>query len=112
MRHFLVHTTVTPPQLDDDAMDALREQEIARAQELQRAGVLVVLWRESGRLASFGLWRGRDEGEVRDHLDTLPFRRYMSVELTEVERHPNALQPFPFDDACPAPSIQDPRAGR
>lgn len=97
MRHFLVHTVVTLPEADASEIAALREKEVGRAHELQREGALVALWRESGRLASFGVWRGKDEDDVRAQLATLPFRRYMTVTITEVERHPNALHAFPFD---------------
>lgn len=96
MRHFLVHTVVTLPEGETVEIAALREQEISRSHDLQRAGVLITLWRESGRLASFGLWRGEDEDDVRARIDTLPFRRHMSVSVREVEAHPNALHAFPF----------------
>ena len=96
MRYFLVHTVVTLPAHKADEIAPLRAEEVARAHDLQREGTLVALWREAGRLASFGVWRGSDEEDVRAQLATLPMRGYMNVTITELESHPNALHAFPF----------------
>jgi muconolactone D-isomerase len=99
VRHFLVHTVATLPEGDDPELEALRRAEMARAHELQSDGTLVALWREAGRLASFGIWRGRDAEEVRALVASLPLHRYMAVTVTELHRHPNALASFPFGEA-------------
>lgn len=98
MRHFLVHTVVTLPEGDDPNLAALRCKEVERSHKLQRDGTLVALWREAGRLAAFGIWRGVDHEGVRAQIASLPLHRYMSVTITELHHHPNALDSFPFDD--------------
>ena len=99
MRHFLVHTVAALPEGDHPELEALRRGEVERAHELQRDGTVVALWREAGRLASFGIWRGVDAGDVRAQISSLPLHRYMTVTITELHRHPNSLDPFPFGEA-------------
>jgi muconolactone D-isomerase len=94
----LVHTVATLPEGDDPELAALRRAEVERAHELQSDGTLVALWREAGRLASFGIWRGTDVEHVRALVASLPLHRYMTVSITELHRHPNAISAFPFDD--------------
>ncbi|MBX9718203.1 MAG: muconolactone Delta-isomerase family protein [Microbacteriaceae bacterium] len=98
MRHFLVHTTVALPDHDDPELAALRIAEVERAHQLQQDGVIVALWREAGRLASYGIWRGGSAEEVRAHIASLPMHRYMTLSITELHRHPNAVSAFPFAD--------------
>lgn len=97
MRHFLVHTVATLPEGEDPDLEALRRAEVERAHELQLDGTLVALWREAGRLASWGIWRGDDADHVSTLVASLPLHRYMTVSVTELHRHPNAIDPFPFD---------------
>ncbi len=92
-----MHTVATLPDVDDPELAALRRAEVERAHELQSDGTLVALWREAGRLASFGIWRGSDAEHVRSLVASLPLHRYMTVSITELHRHPNALMAFPFD---------------
>lgn len=87
------------PENEDAGLAELRSAEVERAGVLQRDGTLVALWREAGRLASFGMWRGEDVEAVRSAVASLPMHRYMTVTITELHRHPNAIDPFPFEDA-------------
>ncbi len=96
MAFFLVHLVVTPPKWDGVTLQALREKEKAVAIELQEEGALVALWREAGRLASYSVWMADTLDGVRSHLERLPFYPHMEVELTEIVKHPNAIDPFPF----------------
>lgn len=95
MRHFLVHTIADLPEGED--LTELREAEVRRSHELQRDGILVALWREVGRLASFGIWRGVDEDDVTAQVASLPLRRFMTVTIAEITEHPISLRPFAFD---------------
>ena len=97
VRHFLVHTVVTLPDGDDAGLAALRRDEVKRAHELQREVTLVALWREAGRLASYGIWRADDLDDSRARVASLPMHRYMTVTISELHQHPNALDPFPFE---------------
>lgn len=98
MPHFLVHTIVSLPESDDAELAELRQAEVVRAHQLQRDGTLVALWREVGRVASYGIWRGNDVDDVRSQVASLPMHAYMTVTIAEVQQHPNALVPFPFGD--------------
>ena len=90
-----MHTVAELPEGED--LTALREAEVRRSHELQRAGILVALWREAGRLASFGIWRGEDEDDVTAQVGSLPLRRYMTMTIAEITEHPISLRPFAFD---------------
>lgn len=93
-----MHTIASLPSVETPELDALRGAEVNLARELQREGTLVALWRESGRLASFGIWRGSDADDVHSQVATLPLFHYMTVTVTEIERHPNAHGSFPFNE--------------
>lgn len=87
---FLVHVIVETP----DAMSAadvarLRAAESARAAELAAAGVLLRLWRVPDRWANWGLWAAADEKALRDALDALPLRAYMTIQVHPLAEHPN-----------------------
>ena len=102
MPYFLVHTVVTIPEGESDReLVWLRAAEVSRAQELQDTGILAALWREAGRLASYGLWHVSDATQLRQLVATLPMYRYMTVELIELEPHPNAVGTFPFPKVRP-----------
>jgi muconolactone delta-isomerase len=87
---FLVHVDIeTPPELGDAQVDALRVAESARAAELANSGHLLRLWRVPGRWANWGLWDAVNEVALLELLDSLPLRRYMSVEVHPLMEHPN-----------------------
>jgi muconolactone D-isomerase len=94
----MVRTIVTLPTDETSELAQLREAERARADALQREGTLVVIWRDAEQLASFGIWRGEDKERVRSEIVGLPMYRYMDVTITEIERHPNAIDSYPFGD--------------
>lgn len=100
MPFFLVHTVVTLPSTElHPELERRRQEEVVRAHELQESGDLVALWRESGRLASFGIWSAAGRAELDALLASLPMRRHMQVEVTAIEPHPNAVRAFPFEGA-------------
>jgi muconolactone delta-isomerase len=96
MAFFLVHTAVTPPDWNQGELDALQDKERLVADELQQNGVLVALWRETGQLAAYGIWHGHDRQAVEASVALLPFRGFMTVEITELSNHPYAVNSFPF----------------
>ena len=93
-RNFLVHTVVPQPE-ELRGLDNLKIRERSRAHDLQRIGTLRFLWREKGRLASFGLWTAESEELVWRDLMSLPAFPFMEASVSEIEPHPNALHQFP-----------------
>jgi muconolactone D-isomerase len=67
----------------------LLEAEGVRARELAAAGILVRLWRVSGRRANVGIWRAASTGELHDALSSLPLFPYLDIRVTPITRHPN-----------------------
>jgi muconolactone D-isomerase len=96
MAFFLVHTVVTPPDWSESELDALRDKERVVAQGLQQDGAILALWRETGQLAAYGIWQGDTREAVEASVGLLPFRRFMSVKIVELSRHPYAVGSFPF----------------
>ena len=96
MPYFLVHAVTCLPHTEESELQTLRIAEAEQADELQRAGALVALWREAGRLAAYGIWCGDDEDNVRALVATLPLYQYMTISVAELHPHPNARHPFPF----------------
>ncbi|MFG2512510.1 muconolactone Delta-isomerase family protein [Streptomyces sp. NPDC048584] len=91
MDEFLVVLTTTVPEGTDPAeVDRRRAAESARAGELARSGHLVRLWRPVGERHSIGLWRAKDEADLRENvIGSLPLWPWMTADVTAVQPHPN-----------------------
>ncbi len=63
--------------------------EAARARELASAGILVRLWRVTGRRANVGIWRAASTAALHDALASLPLFPYLDIQVTPHARHPN-----------------------
>lgn len=63
--------------------------EAARARELASAGILVRLWRVTGRRANVGIWRAASTAALHDALASLPLFPYLDIQVTPLARHPN-----------------------
>ncbi len=63
--------------------------EAARAGELAAAGILVRLWRVTGRRANVGIWRAPTTAALHDALASLPLFPYLDIEVIPLARHPN-----------------------
>lgn len=91
----LYHVTmdVAPPRdMDPAAFDALKAQEKARAQELQRAGKWPHLWRVAGRYANVSIFDVESHDELHDLLSTLPLFPFMTIAVTPLARHPSSIR--------------------
>lgn len=86
---FLVSIEIDTGDLPDDQRELLRARESRRAAELAAEGHLRALWRVSGRWANRGLWRAESEAHLRDLLDSLPLRPYMTLVIEPIEEHPS-----------------------
>ncbi len=87
-----VRMDVHPPRdLDPAAFEALKAAERARAQELQRAGTWLHLWRIAGEYANISIFDVADHDALHAILSGLPLFPFMSVAVTPLARHPSAI---------------------
>jgi muconolactone D-isomerase len=80
-----------PHDVDPSRADTLKADEKARAQELQRAGKWVHLWRVAGRYANVSVFEVTDHDELHIILSSLPLFPFMDVIVTPLARHPSAI---------------------
>jgi muconolactone D-isomerase len=80
-----------PYDVDPSHADTLKADEKARAQELQRAGKWVHLWRVAGRYANVSVFDVTDHDELHTILSSLPLFPFMDITVTPLARHPSAI---------------------
>src|SRR5271156_1267018 len=91
---FHVYIDVRIPQdVDPEKIKRLSEQEHARAQQLQRQGKWLHLWRVAGKYANISVFEVESPSELHEILSSLPLYPFMEVDVTALFRHPGALQP-------------------
>lgn len=89
---FMVRMDVhVPHHLPAAEFDALKATEKARAEDLQRAGKWVHLWRIAGQYANVSVFDVTDAGELHDIMTSLPLFPFMTTEVTALCRHPSAI---------------------
>ena len=87
-----VRMDVHPPfDLDPAEFDRLKAEEKARAQELQRAGAWVHLWRIAGQYSNISVFDVADHDALHAILSTLPLFPFMQIEVLPLARHPSAI---------------------
>lgn len=82
-----------PYDLDSSKANTLKAEEKTRAQELQRAGNWVHLWRVAGRYANVSVFDVSNPQELHDILSTLPLFPFMDISVTPLCRHPSSIHP-------------------
>lgn len=88
-----VRMDVHPPQGGDPAeFERLKAAEKARAQELQRSGKWVHLWRVAGMYANVSVFDVADHDELHAILSGLPLFPFMEVTVTPLARHPSSIE--------------------
>jgi muconolactone D-isomerase len=99
--HYLVELeTRLPPDMPAAEREALLAREAQRGARLRDDGVIVGIWRLSGRRANIGSWDAPDAGALHDALTSLPAWPWMTVTVTALAAHPLMPDtPFP---AAPA----------
>lgn len=80
-----------PYDLDPDHVAKLKADEKARAQDLQRQGKWVHLWRVAGRYANISVFDVESHDALHDILSTLPLFPFMTMRVTPLARHPSAV---------------------
>lgn len=84
--------TNVPDGTSDAIVSDTRSREALRAAKLAEQGHLLRLWRppvEPGEWRTLGLWRAGSETELKGILATLPLHKWMTVEITPLNPHPN-----------------------
>jgi muconolactone D-isomerase len=71
--------------------DALKDEEKARAQDLQRQGKWRHLWRVAGHYSNVSIFDVGDHDELHDVLSTLPLFPFMTIQVTPLADHPSAV---------------------
>lgn len=90
---FHVEMTVKlPPDMPRDEADALKSREKALAQQLQRDGKWLHLWRVAGRYANVSIFDVNDNDELHALLSSLPLWPFMDVKVVPLARHPSAIK--------------------
>ncbi len=73
-------------------IDKLKADEKARAQDLQREGKWVHLWRVAGRYANISIFDVADHDELHGILSTLPLFPFMEISVTPLAKHPSSIK--------------------
>lgn len=89
---FLVEMDVRlPHDIEEGKLARLKTQERERAQELQRSGKWLHLWRVAGRYANVSVFDVDSHDELHEILWSLPLFPYLDVRVTALATHPSAL---------------------
>lgn len=89
---FHVHMTVKiPHDFPAEKADAIKVAEKAYAQDLQRQGKWVHLWRVAGRYANISIFDVESVDELHTLLSSLPLFPFMDIVVTPLARHPSAI---------------------
>jgi muconolactone D-isomerase len=86
---FLVHMEVSLVPEGPETELELRERESIRARELANMGILLRLWRVSGRRENWGIWRAKDADALHEALASLPMFSYLVITVHSLAPHPN-----------------------
>ena len=81
-----------PHNADAQRVERLKADEKARAQELQRSGVWLHLWRTVGRYANISVFDVSDHEKLHEVLSSLPLFPFMTITVTPLARHPSAIR--------------------
>lgn len=80
-----------PHDIDPALIEHLKTEEKARAQELQRAGTWLHLWRIAGEYANYSVFDVESHDSLHNILSALPLFPYMQITVTPLARHPSAV---------------------
>ncbi|SDC92858.1 muconolactone Delta-isomerase [Paraburkholderia lycopersici] len=91
---YLVHMQVHIPHGTDAAFaDALKAEEKAFSQKLQREGKWRHLWRVAGEYANYSVFDVESNDELHALLCALPLFPFMKISVTPLAQHPSAIEP-------------------
>ncbi|KAG8148489.1 muconolactone Delta-isomerase [Burkholderia catarinensis] len=91
---YLVHMQVQIPNGTDATFaDALKTEEKAFSQKLQREGKWRHLWRVAGEYANYSVFDVESNDELHTLLSALPLFPFMKISVTPLAQHPSAIVP-------------------
>jgi catechol 1,2-dioxygenase len=91
---FMVEMEVRlPDDMGSAKAEQLKARERSRAQELQRDGRWLHLWRVAGRYANVSVFNVASPDELHELLSSLPLFPYIDARVTPLARHPSAIDP-------------------
>ncbi len=90
---FKVEMTVNlPVDMPAETAAAIKAEEKAYAQELQRQGKWRHLWRVAGSYANVSIFDVRDNAELHEIISALPLFPYMAISVAPLCRHPSSIR--------------------
>lgn len=93
---YLAHMVVRlPHDLPPARADEIKAREKAYAQELQRAGKWLHLWRVVGEYANYSVFDVESNDELHRILSGLPLFPYMEIRVTALAAHPSSIEKRP-----------------
>lgn len=84
-----VHPPQGPAAID---FDQLKAEEKARAEQLQREGTWLHLWRIAGHYSNISIFDVPDHDALHVILSTLPLFPFMAISVTPLAQHPSAIR--------------------
>jgi muconolactone D-isomerase len=91
----LFHVKMTvkiPHDIDEKYINEIKTKEKAYAQELQRQGKWVYIWRIVGKYANISLFDVESPAELHDLLSNLPLFPFMKIEVTPLCKHYSSIK--------------------
>jgi len=89
---FLVRMDVDIPRdVAPEVADDIKAREKAYAQELQRSGKWVHLYRVVGEYANYSVFDVESNDELHALLSGLPLFPFMKIKVTPLAKHPSAI---------------------
>ncbi|WP_312979815.1 muconolactone Delta-isomerase [Corynebacterium sp.] len=81
-----------PDNLSPSEVADFQRREKEYSGELQKQGVMKAIWRVVGEYANYSVFDVDDHDELHTILQEFPMFAHMSVSVTALARHPNALE--------------------
>ncbi len=90
---YLVHMVVRlPHDMPEERADEIKAREKTYAEDLQRAGQWVHLWRVVGEYANYSVFDVESNDALHQILSRLPLFPYMEIKVTALGQHPSSLR--------------------
>lgn len=91
MKYLVRMNVALPHDLPAQERSDLVEREKDYAQQLQREGVWVHLWRVVGQYANYSVFDVEDHDQLHATLQGLPLFPHMEISVTPLATHPSVL---------------------
>jgi muconolactone D-isomerase len=89
MQEYFVSISINiPNDIADLDLKNIIEAERIRGRELQNKGAIQRIWRIPGTRGNIGIWVAEDSTVLHEILESLPFFKFMTIEVTPLATHP------------------------